>query len=843
MRYTLPPVILMLISINIINCNLFAQKSRKDSLLFELKKAKTDTLKVDKLNELALFLTRSFPDSALLYANKAESISTKLNDKYRLAESYKNVGNIYNGKDNFSTANNYYQQSLEIYKELGNTLGLAKIYNNLGALNNTQGDFIRSLECYQKSLELRKQIGDKSGMGKTYNNIGSIHYAQGNLNLALEYYQKSLEIRKEYNDKLGTAGCFNNIGKVYIDKEDYELAIHYFQESLKIYEEFEDKQGIAQCYKNIGTTYDKTKNYTLAIDYYIRSFKIDSELGDKVGMIQSLTNISKAYNLGNNFEFAKNYAEKSLSIAKEIGSKIEEKNAYEQLSIAYEGLGDLKRALSNHKLFLISKDSLFSVEKSKELELIESRYQVETKQLQIENLETDNKIKIMQLEKMKILQLFSCILLIIFIAFIIELLFIRKKLKKKNSTIFEQNEEILAQKEELENHRNHLEKLVTERTKDLELAKEKAEESDRLKSSFLTNMSHEIRTPMNAIIGFSSLLIEDNIDPITRINLSSEISKNGFLLLNLIDNILDLARIETKQLKIDLVKFNLNDLLNEIYFNYYEIITNKKIKFYLKLKDTNDQMLFSDPLRIKQILKNLIENAIKFTEHGFIEIGYSFQDEKLTLYVKDTGIGMDEKQLSLIFARFSKIENEKQKLYRGAGLGLSICKQLTELLQGEIGVESEPEKGTTFYIKLPINEYESLKSSVIKTNKFRSRFNWSDKTILIAEDDESNFLYFNKLLSETNIKIIQAKNGIEAVEKFKENNPDLILMDIKMPKMDGLEATRLIRQTNPNIPIIAQTAFSLGCDEKLSKIAGCNEYIEKPINKYYFFSLLHKFLT
>lgn len=829
--------------ITFLSFSLFAQKSKTDSLLLALNRTKDETTKVELLNELTVFLRRSYPDSALYFANIAESMALQQNHKKALLECYKNIGNIYNGKDNFELANKFYQKSLLICKELGDSSGSATIYNNLGALNRNQGNFILSLEYYQRSLELRKILGDKFKMGMTYNNIGNIHALQSNFDLALDYYFKSLTIRKEFNDLLGMSGCYNNIGTIYTNKKDFELAIKYFQESQKIYEDFEDKQGLAQCFKNIGMAYTDLKKYHLAINYFKKSLEIDEKLEDRIGQAFALTNIAKVYNRNHSYLLARDFAEKSLNIAKATGSNFEKKDAYEQLSEAYEGIGNYKQALEYHKLFLEAKDKLFSIEKTKELESIESKYQAANKQLQIANLENDNKIKLVLLEKMKIRQLFSLALILIFTTFIIELLLIRKKLKKKNLTISEQNEEIMAQKDELEKHRNHLEKLVKERTRDLELAKVKAEESDRLKSSFLANMSHEIRTPMNAIMGFSNLLVEDQPDAELRKNLSNEISKNGFSLLNLIDNILDLAKIETNQLKIDLTHFNLHELLNEIYYTYYELIKNNELKFILKLKKQFDVILYSDPIRIKQIFKNLIENAIKFTEKGLIEIGYSFREEKLSLYVKDTGIGMDEKQLQLIFARFSKIENNKQKLYRGAGLGLSICKQMTELLGGEIAVESELDKGSTFYINIPAKDFKQIETDINGTSFFSLKYNWVNKTILIAEDDESNFHYLKKLFSETKINIIQAKTGIEAIEKFKENKIDLILMDIKMPKMDGLEATREIKKINPNIPIIAQTAFAMENDKESSIKAGCSAYVQKPIHKHSFFNLIQKFLT
>jgi signal transduction histidine kinase len=430
----------------------------------------------------------------------------------------------------------------------------------------------------------------------------------------------------------------------------------------------------------------------------------------------------------------------------------------------------------------------------------------------------------------------------------------KAEIEQQRDLAKQQNEQITIQNVELEKHRNQLEQLVSERTVDLIKAKEKAEESDKLKSAFLANLSHEIRTPMNAIMGFSQLLSYKQISDTEKAEFIGLILLNSQHLLNLINEIIDISRIEAGELTIVPKPCNLSQVFCELLSQYEEqkiLIKKSHIKLVVP-EEVKDGITFinTDTNKLRQILINLIENALKFTDEGYIEFGYCIKEmngnDALILYVKDTGIGIDNASRDFIFDRFRKVENSgADKLYRGAGLGLAISKRLVELLGGKIWVESELGKGSSFNFNLPLtpNNISIEPTPEKKTRAKGKTYNWSNKLILIAEDELTNYKYVEKLLAKTNIRLLWAKNGAESCEIIKRNtNINLVLMDIRMPVMDGYEATRKIKEMNLNIPIIAQTAYALDYEREEILRAGCDNYISKPFSEADLLTLIDSYI-
>ena len=392
--------------------------------------------------------------------------------------------------------------------------------------------------------------------------------------------------------------------------------------------------------------------------------------------------------------------------------------------------------------------------------------------------------------------------------------------------------------------------------KQLRIAKEKAEESDRLKSAFLANVSHEIRTPLNAITGFSALLSNHNLPLEKKEKYIKQILNGSSELVSLIDNVLDISRIESGTMKTKVAEFLLYAQLEEIR-NFYDDFKSQHGKENLEIKLNlpavhKKFLLKSDQVKLQQILGNLIDNAIKFTASGSVEIGYSVlpnqnkddSRENILFFVKDTGIGIAKKDKDAIFERFVKIIDKGDYLYRGAGLGLALARDLVHLLGGEIWVESSLGKGSTFYFTIPHIKPKPTTEKIKSAKPIREDF--SDKVIMIAEDTESNFLYLKELLHSTKIQIIRAKDGQEAIDIFRKNKDkiDLILMDILMPEYDGFEAAQRIRKINEDVCIIAQTAFTFEGEMENGLYAGCfDDYILKPFDIKIIHKLLHKYLS
>jgi signal transduction histidine kinase/ligand-binding sensor domain-containing protein/CheY-like chemotaxis protein len=418
-----------------------------------------------------------------------------------------------------------------------------------------------------------------------------------------------------------------------------------------------------------------------------------------------------------------------------------------------------------------------------------------------------------------------------------------RELEDKNRVLEDQKEELQIQHDELVKHKEHLGQLVEERTHDLKLAKERAEKSDKLKSYFLANMSHEIRTPMNAIVGFATLLGDESGDAKQRAEFINLIKTNADGLLYLMEDILDFSMIEADQMKLHLKEFKINSLLEDTFSSFSLQNENTSIE----LRENNDIKsqditIRSDEFRIRQIIFNLLSNASKFTEKGFVELRMTESEEELIISVADTGPGIPEAEKENIFNQFVRLENDQYMAKRGIGLGLAISNRLAQLLGARLSLTSEPGKGSVFSLRLPKAVITHKSTPKPSMNLKALETDWKGKNLLIIEDESSNFRYLKEVLKPTQINIIWAKDGLEALEYFKTGHRfDVALLDIKMPKMDGFETFKKIKELGPDQIIIAQTAYARIEDEIKIRDYGFDEYLAKPINPNHLITIISKF--
>lgn len=678
-------------------------------------------------------------DKALEYYFASMEIYKKLNSKKSLSSLYNNIGNIYRNLADYPKALEFIEKSIAIKEELGNKAGISNGYNNIGGVYDEWGNFSKALEYYKKSLQIAEQMDNWKLISRCQNNIGILFYEMKEYDKALEYFKKSLKLCEENKMDKMISRRLTNIGIIYEKQNKLDSSLIYFGQSIEIAKKIEFAHILGYAYNGKGTIFEKKQQYDKALEFYELGLQIRESIGEKNGTTQSLNNIGNLYLKMSNYEQSLKYLKKAFLLAEDISSPGNLREASEGLASIYKHYGNYEKSLEYYTIFKQMNDSLLNEENIKKIASFEISMQFEREKqaMEMEQLKKDAAQAIKN--KRQAILIYSSLTGLVLMA-VIAILILRsyrqkrrsnELLEKQNHILQDQNheiqqlneelqtaneelhtqkEELHTQKEELEKHRNHLEKLVNERTADLEVAKNKAEESDRLKSAFLANISHEIRTPMNAIVGFSSTLDDSNLSEKDKQASILLIQHNCSSLLQLIDDILNLAMIEAGQLKLKKKEFNINQFLNELFNVFLENknATEDKKDIELKLNVSREPegfKMFSDPVRIQQIFTYMMDNAIKFTKKGLIEFGYLLNgsgNDAITFFVKDSGVGISKEKIGTIFDRFIKIDVSKDKFYRGTGVGLAICKDLVELLEGKIWVDSEVNKGSSFYFSIPL---------------------------------------------------------------------------------------------------------------------------------------------
>ncbi len=746
-------------------------------------------------------------DTALENYLRSVTISEEIGDKYNLAGGFNNIGSIYRKKGDFDTCLEYLSKSLKLFEELGEQRKIGLSLINIGTIYRLKGNLDEAIDYLNRGIKISKEVEDFQGIASGQNVLATINLEQGNTKEALKLYTTNIINYEKIEHKIGIAGTRANIGSCYSTLGEYHKALENLTVALMVFEELGVKHGVAGISIEIGNAYLQLKNYKLAIDYTSQGLILFEEMGYLEGIIDAQYAMSTIYTEVGRHNEAISLGNNALRLSRESGNILKTKGISKNLVVSYRAKGKYKEALEMNELYFQMRDSLNSEENQKAI--IEIQVQADyDKQKAIDDLENEKEIAI-ETQKTKAQRKISIaigavLLLISLLAFVI---FNRLKVTRQQKEIIEEQ-------------------------------KKKVEQSEKYKEQFLANMSHEIRTPMHAISGMIKILKRNN-HPTTQdvfLNAMQTSSENLVVILN---DVLDLSKIEAGKLEIESIPMNPKLVLENVIQILKYKAEEKGLILSYTAKDNVPTLIMGDPTRLNQVLINLAGNAIKFTEKGTVNILMEFKKEQLQFQVKDTGIGISTNQQKHIFTAFEQAKGSTTRHYGGTGLGLSISKQLVELQEGKIWLESEEGTGSSFYITLPLTiaEDNATVDGLISEEKLKVMTDsLKGIRVLIAEDNP-----FNQMIAQDDltfhiegIQLDTVENGALAVEKFKTEDFDLILMDVQMPEMNGFDATRKIREIekqenrNDAVPIIAMTASLLKTEVDSCFKAGMDNYIPKP---------------
>lgn len=741
-------------------------------------------------------------------------------------------------KGNYSEALSYIDRYLNFDQTQKEPFAMANgLYQKAIILDNL-GNYDESLKIYYDILKIYEEHEDTFSIATTLNALGEILKKTGKTSEAMESYQTALEIFKTLDHKTEIANCLFNIGDTYMLQKDYNLAVQYFKEALVLDQETQSDWGIAFDYEALGKVYGYLKQYPQALDYHKRALALREKLGQRLELSMSYTQIGTIYLGMQNYAQAEANINSAIAIAEDIGAREQLQENYRVLSSIYEGTGDFEKALAFKNQFIAIKDSLFNVEKSKQIEELQVRFETEKNRDAISSLQKDAQINALRLSQQKTLR---NIIIGIAAAALLFLWFAFNRYKQGQR----------AKQAEEEKKR-----AVLEERKRTEIEKQRVAELqkiDRLKDEFLANTSHELRTPLVGIVGLTESLQDGVAGKLPKEALENleMIANSGKRLSHLVNDILDFSKLRNQDLMLSKAPVDVYAVSNIVWRLSQPLLKDKQLKLINSIPK-NVPLVIADENRLQQIMHNLVGNAIKFTEKGYISLFAEVKDDMLSISISDTGIGIPSDKIYDIFNSFEQGDGSVQREYGGTGLGLSVTKQLVELHGGTITASSEKGKGSIFTFTLPLSEktrkelkmevqqplasVQTMSSSkpVQVLPKEKPKLREEAPKILIVDDEPVNRRVLENHLSMAGYNIVEANNGREALKLIREDTDfNLVLLDIMMPGMSGYEVCEKIREdySTSDLPIILLTAKNTVNDLVTGFNSGANDYLTKPFSK------------
>jgi len=750
-------------------------------------------------------------------AKEAHQKALTSKSSHLLADALYAVGNALFRSSDYDAAIDSLQKGLIIYNQTGDSVGIARTYYMLGSCYIRKSNYAKAIHFIEESVRLSSMLHDSSLLANNFNSLGIIYYTFENYAVSMDFFEKAAsfyEKNKSYKNLVRAKG---NIGLCLIKTGNEERARRILFGTLKDMGKYMDSLMLASFFDNIGLLYESIGKIDSALYYHSHSFAISKALNSSRGVALSNLAIGRCHKSLGEWANAKTHLLEALHVLLKNGDEDIAAQANQQLASCYEALGDYKKSYKHLKDFIDYTDKTFTRQLINQIDQLHAMLQLlkeekENQQLQLkaENEQKDKKI-------ITVYTLFSILLLLAFgvIAYFYHQLSMKKKfLEQANTQLFRFN--------------NELDLLVKHRTLELNNAVDKIRELERIKSAFLANISHEIRTPLNGILGFSYYLTTPECTPEERIQLGEQVKRLGNKLVRIVDDILELSKIETNQVNLLLSEVNLNHLLDDVYkdFSTNNDLVGKNLFFRLNKSQTDSKsVIVCDYNRLRSILVHLLENAFKFTHQGGVEMGYTItENSTLYLYVKDTGVGIPSDIQKRVFERFYKhFDNSNPIFYDGLGIGLTIAMGYAIALGGSIKLESSHGSGSTFTLVLPVTFPNPQNKKMV--------VDFTGERVLIVEDDLISYQYLQALLGKTGATVIHVKNAEDAIEVATiDKSISLILLDLQLPFKSGIDAAVEIRKVNRDVPIIAQTATDIGDKVKICRDVGCNAFIMKPID-------------
>lgn len=823
-----------------------AQSSHIEQQLTDIKNNEN---KDEVINELdKLLLKKSFSSNERLLILSLQSKTYYQIGKYERA--------ISPAKDALKIA--YHQNLISEQAELNKLLGVC--YYFLGEYANAVDYYQNSYDFYQGeasqfSLKSEKYQQNAVKQANLLNNIALAYVLLGKSNFALQSYKKAEALYQQFGSENDKVDVRYNIATMLINLKRFDIAITMLKEIIPKLEKLGDNIGIAKARADLGVAFKYSGQFELALQHTLVSLNYFQSENITFEIASQLHNVAEIYNHMQQPKKAMDYAKEGVELSRKISHKKAYAGTLQSMAKASLAMGDVTAAADyiaqstaiakkeDYSALLLSNllvSSLINMKLDKYQLAIEQMHQYEYKKYQKANAKLNEQLakfeseqlaqqvirleqnkKLQQLQMIKLEQQRGLILLAIILILFIAFLIYRRRLESRLT--------------------KELESRVQQRTQALEFITQELKQANQVKSQFLANMSHEIRTPLTSIVGQSEAIINGDIEEIELPHEVKVIHGNSLHLLQLINEILDLSKIEANKLDLELREYDLHQIIDAISDIFSEQAKKKQLAFNVKHEIPSPFFVTIDSFRLKQILINLCSNAIKFTERGGVTLTITCDGQALSFSVSDTGIGMSEKHLSTIFELFTQADNSISRRFGGSGLGLYLSSQLALLMSGKIEVESVVGKGSTFCFSMPYQQnvaanldQKHIQEKALKNSQYKGK-------IVLADDHDDNRRLIARMLEGIGLEVLCADNGKQAVELCMEHEPNLALLDIQMPIMDGVEAFRKLRNTGYKKPLFALTANAMSHEISYFIALGFDGHLKKPIERKQFLLTIDKY--